>query len=795
MFVSLKWLSDYIELDLSPADIAHKLTQAGTEAVGIERHNMWGDYVVVGEVKQVRKHPQADRLSLVTVEYGADEPQEVVCGAPNVAAGQKIAFAKTGAELMDSHNKGAKAVLKPTKIRGVVSRGMVCSELELGLSDNHETILELDKTLEVGTRLEKMYGDVVLELEPTPNRPDCFSMLGVARELGAITGVPLKLPQIKDGLDEETGSPAATIKIDSPELCRRFTGAVVEGVKIAPSPAWLANRLLMAGERPINNIVDISNFVMLEYGQPLHAFDLRHIADATIVVRRAKDGEKLTTLDGVERKLNSNMLVIADPRHAVALAGIMGGADSMVADDTSSVLLEVANFNGESIRNTSRAVNLRSEASLRFEKGLNPELARHASRRALGLIVDICGGKVVPGYGDNYPAKQPPKTVFVNFGAPNKLLGHSFDKKSSARVLSYLGFEPRERDDGWEVTVPYWRTDIAQSADLCEEIARIRGYDQIPAAPLGGALTTAVPDPFIGFKERLRDICAGDGLYETISYSALAEGNEDGLLENGATAVKLVNPVSADFAVMRRSLRATSLKNLNLNLRVTRDPIALFECGKVYEQRDGEVAESWQLGCVIGGSSYTPLAWHDTSRKADFYDIKGVAEGILDKLGVAQPVFVASGADPFYCAGRAAVVKVRDKPIGMVGEIKPELVEGGSGAAYLELFLEPLFKLIGKTEYVPIPRLPGAYRDFSLVLDKAIEAGVITDAIKTHKLVASATVFDMFDGQSVAPDKKVLAVRTVLRSPKRTLDAKSIRAVETQILNQLRQKFGAILRE
>ncbi|MDA0677322.1 MAG: phenylalanine--tRNA ligase subunit beta, partial [Chloroflexi bacterium] len=461
MKVPLSWLSDYVDITLSPEDLAHRLTMAGTEVEKIDRTASW-DNVVVGHVRAVRPHPDADRLRLVTVFNGESE-MEVVCGAPNVAEGQKIAYASIGAVLIDPYadEPGTTRRLKKSKIRGVESEGMVCSKKELGLGDDHDGILVLDPATEPGTPLGDVLGDIVMDAELTPNRPDCLGILGIAREVAVLTGQSLRLPPVDYAESKTPVGSLATVSIADPDLCPRYTATVIQGVKIGPSPAWLAERLRAIGERPINNIVDVTNYVMFELGQPLHAFDYDRVVDHTVIVRRAEPGEKIVTLDDQERKLDTDMLLIADPQRGIGLAGVMGGANSEIHDGTDTVLLESATFNGPNNRRTSNDLGLRSQATLRFEKGLRSGLAEVALKRATKLILEVAGGQAAAGFIDENPGKDAElQTVFLSREKLARVLGTELPAEKITATLESLGFEISASDPGWDAKIPYWLPDV-----------------------------------------------------------------------------------------------------------------------------------------------------------------------------------------------------------------------------------------------------------------------------------------------------------------------------------------------
>ncbi|MDH4299272.1 MAG: phenylalanine--tRNA ligase subunit beta [Dehalococcoidia bacterium] len=488
MKVSLKWLRDYVDIKLTSRELAEKLTMAGLEVRGIETVGGTWDNVVIGEVVALNPHPNADRLKLATVDLGTEQVT-TVCGAPNISLGQRVTFARVGACLMDPHT-GEAAVLKPAKIRGIVSEGMVCSEKELGISESHEGILILPPEAPVGAPLSAYMGDVVLDLDITPNRPDCLSVIGIAREIAALTGEAIHLPEVHYEEKEKSIDSFASVDIVSPDLCPRYCASLVTGIRIAPSPVWLQQRLNSCGMRPINNVVDVTNYVMLEYGQPLHAFDYDKLRGRQIIVRRSGKGETITTLDGSKRTLGADILVIADKEGAVAVAGIMGGLDSEVTGRTGTLLLESANFNQAAIRRGCSHLQFQSEASIRFDKGLSRELPLVPLKRATQLLLALAGGKAAKGVIDVYPGKSKPELISLTTRQVKRLSGLKVNIDEILNVLKDLGFECREGDSESLILVsaPYWRSDIRCSADLVEEVARIIGYDKVPVTRLSSPL-------------------------------------------------------------------------------------------------------------------------------------------------------------------------------------------------------------------------------------------------------------------------------------------------------------------
>ncbi|MEX0762911.1 MAG: phenylalanine--tRNA ligase subunit beta [Dehalococcoidia bacterium] len=803
MRIPLSWLREYVRVDLAPEDLAHRLTMAGTEVGAIERTGDWSN-VVVGLVKQVKPHPDADRLRLVTV-YNGDSEVEVVCGAPNVAEGQKIAYASVGAELIDGHT-GKPSKLKRSKIRGVVSEGMVCSEKELGLGESHEGILVLDPDAETGTPLGDVIGETILDLELTPNRPDCLGVLGIAREVAALTGAQLVEPPIDYEQAGQSVDSLAKVVIEAPDLCPRYTASVISGIKIGPSPQWLAGRLRAVGERPINNVVDVTNYVMFEMGQPLHAFDFDKVVDKTVLVRRANPGEVLVTLDDRERRLNNDMLVIADRQRAIGLAGVMGGANTEISDATTTVFLESATFDGSNNRRTARGLGLASQATLRFEKGLRAGLSGVALRRATRLILQVAGGSASKRILDHWPGEgDEVEAVRLDRERVSRVLGVDLPDDKVTGTLESLGFGVQQAEDGWRVTVPYWRPDIAIQEDLCEELARTIGYDSIPTRTLSGRIPAWAPQPELSLRNRVSDVLTRAGMQETISYSATTVEGEDRVRLPGATPehLRIKNPISAEHVVMRRTLREAVLRSLAHNVRVWRGPIALFESGRVFlDHGEGLPEEKQMVAGALTGPRSDPH-WSVEQGDMDFFDAKGMVEAVLSDLNVEADFTPTE--DATFITGRVAAITAPQAggvQLGVVGEVHPDVLAAFdtdvSPVAMFELSLEALASAVaGKpaaSSYRPFTRLPESPRDLALLLDSGVPAGDVVKIASRNRLVTSATVFDVYEGRGVPAGKKSLAIRIVYQSANRTLTAEEVGKAEQSILRALSKELGAELR-
>ena len=807
MRVPIKWLGEYVTLSLPIADIAHRLTMAGLEVTGIERTGEEWDGVVVGRVLEVRKHPDADRLSLVSVDIG-EATFEVVCGAPNVAAGQNIAYAKLGARLVDART-GEKKKLKKAKIRGVVSTGMVCSERELGLSDEHEGILVLSASTEKGQPLGDVFGDTVLDIDMKPNRADGLSVLGVARDVAALTGETLREPDFSFAALAGAIEGRASVEIQDPDLCARFTLAIIENIDIGPSPAWMQEALLGAGMRPISNVVDITNYVMLELGQPIHAFDYDKVRDHSIIVRRARQGEKLTTLDGKERTLTSEQLLITDPSGPIAVAGVMGGLDTEVSDETKTILLEVANFDPVNIRRTAMALKLRSEASRRFAWGIAPELAPMTSRRATKFLVELAGGKAYEGLVDAYPRPSRPVTISLRKKRIPQVLGIDPPEEKIVSSLEALGFGVASRigrigrngrDDGFDVDVPYWRRDVRCADDVVEEVARMVGYETIPAEPLAGRVPDGVPQPIRELRERIRDILVGAGMQEVITYPLTSMEVLKRVVAPETLArvqpLAVVNPLNVGEERMRTSLRASMLACLARNLRVTKQRLAFFEAARVYTPTTEPLPrESEHIVGAVTGARLDRFG-NTTDEHVDFFDAKAYVERLFDRLSVSASFEPAEQYG--LLSGRTAEIRVADTVVGVVGQVHPKTAQAfglGQDVYLLEVTLDELVPHVPPVaHYRPFSKYPAVVEDLAVVVDREQTAATILAEIAGHPLVANARVFDEYTGEQVPEGKKSLAVAVSYQAPDRTLTDSDVAKVREKIVSRLRARCGAELR-
>ncbi|MCH8205659.1 MAG: phenylalanine--tRNA ligase subunit beta [Chloroflexi bacterium] len=816
MRVPLSWLKKYVPIVLPPEELAHRLTMAGVEVGQVEQ--IGGDWdrdkVLVGRVVKVDRHPNADRLTLPTVDLGNDEAMTVVCGAPNVAGGQKIAFAREGARLFSTRS-GKVEPLKSARIRGVPSSGMVCSALELGLGEDHEGILVLDDDAPVGTPLADYLGDVVLDIEVTPNRPDCLAILGVAHEAAALTGQTVTEPDLSYPEDGRPIEDQVRVEIADPELCYRYTASLITGVKMGPSPRWMQDALVRAGQRPVNGIVDITNYVMLEYGQPLHAFDFGGVKERTIIVRAARAGEVLVTLDGERRTLGPPMLTIADAEDAVGLAGVMGGANTEMHEGTTSVLLESANFDPVNTRRTASALRLNTEASHRFERSIRAELAPLALRRATQLILEIAGGEAAQGIIDLYPGEKERPAVRISRERIKKVLGVDYEMSEVEGVLSSLGFERSEpemildridRSDGplW-VTVPYWRSDISIEDDLIEEVARITGYDNIPMTTLSAPIPHHEPQTQRSLREQVRDLLAAAGMQEIISYNltSLETLKAVQALDDVAEPLRVTNPMSGEQEYLRTSLRGSVLSTLASNRKtIGAGGIRIFEVGRVFlprdEARERDLPEEREmLAGALSGPRFLP-SWRVPTGEMDFFDAKGVLESVFSALGLQ--VEYEKADDAILHPGKTARLSCGGTAIGVVGEVHPTVRArfdlGQSPVALFEIDIESLATAMSEAgrSYRSTSRFPQSHRDLALIVDQDVPSARIQAIIKAHGLVVGSAPFDVYSGEGVPAGKKSVAYAITFQSTEGTLTSEQVDQAQDSILRQLEREVGASLR-
>ena len=797
MNVTLNWLKAYIDFEFSPSELADRLTMLGVEVESVKHLGTELEGVIVGSVTSIRPHPNADKLVLCQVDTGETEELQIVCGAPNAREGMLAPVATIGATLPVG------LTIKRAKLRGETSQGMLCSEKELGLSGDAAGLMELSTDIPLGTPLSEALGldDVVFELEITPNRPDCLSLIGVAREIRAETGNPLKLPTVdlqESGINIRD---LTSVTIGAPDLCPRYAARVIQGVEVAESPVWLQQRLESVGIGVINNIVDVTNFVLMEYGQPLHAFDYHKLAENRIVVRRARDNEQITTLDEVARELTSDMLVIADAEKPVALAGIMGGYDSEITETTCDVLLESAYFNPLSIRATAKALGISTEASYRFERGADPGAVLAALDRAAQLIAELTGGTICDGIVDVYPGQQPLTEIQLRPERVNFVLGTTIETAEMVQILDRLGFDVDITGKVYQVVVPTFRSDVTREIDLIEEIARVYGYDNIPTTLPKGDIPVPAPTPKTEARRRIKHFLLAAGMMEAVNYSFCDPNcfdkirlNADDPLRN---TLQLRNPLSPEMSVLRTTLTPGLLENAQHNRNHQIDTIALFEIGGVFVH-DGEEKEPERVTGVLAGQIGEGV-YSDPYRHPDFFDIKGLVEGMLEVCGVVDWTLQKTDAPTFH-PGRNAEVLLGDRRIGVFGEVHPEVLENCDlpYKAYLfEFDLEGLADAATFAKrFEPISIYPKVARDLAIVVDKETLSDMPTGLIYTTggDAVDSVRLFDVYEGEQVPEGKKSLAYTITYHSATETLTDKAVNTLHDEVVKCLNRELGAELR-
>lgn len=815
MRVSLKWLNELVDIELGVPELVDRLDLTGTAVDGVETIGAALDGVVVGLIVSKERHPEADKLWVTTVDVGAEEPLTIVCGAQNFEAGDKVPVALVGATLPNG------ITIKKAKLRGVASEGMNCSATELGIGSDASGLLILPEDAPVGVPFAQYRGlaDTVIELEVTPNRPDCLSMAGVAREVAAITSSEYRHP---GGMPTETGAPVADsvrVDIEDADLCPRYTARLIRNVTIGPSPDWLAERVAAAGARPISNVVDITNYVMFELGQPLHAFDARTIATdesgrAHIIVRAARAGERLTTLDGQDRELKPGMILITDPSGPIALGGVMGGEHTEVGDQTVDILLEAASFDQSSISRTSRSLGLTSEASSRFEKGVDPASCVAALDRAAQLMADLAGGEVAQGVIDVYPKPPVPVTLTLRVDRVNAILGTSLSGEEIASVLRALRLGVAGGPSTFEVSIPSFRPDLVREIDLVEEVLRVWGMARVEATLPGGRERIGGLTPAQTLVERIGATMRAAGLNETMTY---AFADPDDLarigreLPSDELLVELINPMSEEQSVLRRTLLPGLLRSVSSNQRHGVPNVHLYEIGSVFWTADGRKSpkERTMVAGVLAGR-WNDAAWSDPRGKdalpdaelhsptLNFFDGKGVLEALSVELGF--PRFTVREAEHGWLQpGRAADVIVNGDVVGWLGEVHPLALrsfEADGPVVAFELAVEPLIKGSRPKKYVEIPRFPAIEVDVALVVSEDTPAARVEQAIVSAggKLLEGAALFDVYRGPGVPEGKKSLAYSLRYRASDRTLTDDEVMPQHERLLRKVQGAVGAELR-
>ncbi|MBR2778565.1 MAG: phenylalanine--tRNA ligase subunit beta [Firmicutes bacterium] len=798
MLVSVNWLKDYVDIDVPVDEFCERMILSGSNIETVEPMGTSFTNIVVAKILEIKPHPTADKLVLCMLDIGQEEPIQVVTGAPNVFEGATVPVILHGGKLPDG------TVIKKGKLRGEVSNGMLCSAAEMGYDDKvinvliRDGIWILDDDLVPGTPISEALGleDSVVDFEITPNRPDCLSMIGMAREAACVFGKELRYPDITPQNEEENVSDYISVEIRKPDLCPRYTARVIKNVKIGQSPWWMQKRLMHAGMRPINNIVDITNFVMLEYGQPLHAFDIRNIKGGKIIIDTAADNDVITTLDGEERKLDSTMLTINDTERHIALAGVMGGLNSEIQEDTTTVILEAANFNADSIRFTSKKTGLRTEASGRYEKGIDANLCDKAADRFCRLVEMLGCGTVIGGIVDEYPQVQEARPLDVRVSRINKVLGTDISGEEMESIFRSLEMETSRDGDIIRVTPPTVRQDLNIEEDYVEEVARIYGYDKMPETlPSGGAVAGLTDAETV--RVAARSILNSFGLDEIMTYSFVSPKSvdkvnlpeDDEYLRN---FVRIINPLGEENSVMRTILAPSMMEVLSRNFAKGNKAAKVFEIGKVFNNsvinEEGLPKEEEKLCIGLYG-------------KADFFELKGYLEKLFEILGIQDVRFTAVTTDPMYHPGRCAAVMAGDETVGRMGEIHPDVAEryGLSERVYL---CELSFSWIIEQKdmdivYRPLPKYPAITRDIALTVAEAIPVGEIRDLILRNggAILESAELFDVYRGKQIEEGRKSVAFALTFRHPDRTLTDEEVSEDYERIISTIESTYSAELRK
>ena len=809
MKASLQWMNEYVPLDLNrPAqELADELTQAGIPVEEVLSMDPGLKKIYTGKIVEITKHPDADKLQVCQVqclsEDGEEITKQIVTAATNVAVGQIVPVAYHKSRLADGTE------IKKGKLRGVVSEGMFCSVAEFGISsdlvrpEEAQGIYIFPEGTPIGLDIKEalMLDDTVYEFELTANRADCFSMVGLSREFGIMTNQKALFPVIMVNENGESIEGKASVAIEAHDLCTRFTSRLVTNVTIEPSPLWMQNRLRNSGIRPINNVVDVTNYVMLELGQPMHAYDYDCVADHTLIARRAKAGETLTTLDGNERELNESMLIIADTNGPIGVAGVMGGLTSEVTDKTTNVLFEAAVFNGPSIRRTSKALGMRSEASGRFERGVNHKYTAYAIDRAAQLLQQICPScKVSVGVIDVYPEPVEQRTVTFTAEQINDYLGTSIEKDRMVDILTKLEFGITESGDTIEALVPTWRDDVTGMPDIAEEVARIVSYDNIaPTIPVA-ILSSGGMTPKKALTKEVTHYLAHAGLSQIITFSFMhKDGLTNMMLPEGDSryrAIPILNPISEEFPYMRTTLVPAVIEAAKRNIAQQNKDLWLFETANVYEPKAlplTEVPHERPMACGIMMGKVTEAAWNQAQRDTDFYDVKGVVDGLLAKLGLTQ-FDIQPSSESYYHPGVSAHYTVNGVTIANYGELHPQVVKNFdlSGKVYMfEIDLEAVLSItVPPFRYQSFSKFPGTSRDLAIVAPVSVTSGEIVALIKEHggEYLESVSIFDVYEGEHIEAGYRSLAYNLQFRSMEGTLNDEDIDGAIQAIIDALATK-------
>ncbi len=801
MKVTYNWLKEFVDFDLNPSDLADILTMLGLEVEGVEHIGSGLDEVVVARVLEKAQHPNADKLSLCKVDNGK-EILNVVCGAQNFKQGDTVALAQIGAVLPGDFK------IKRSKIRGEESCGMLCSEKELGLADESAGIMVLSPDMLIGTPLFDAMGikDTVFEIGLTPNRADCLSVIGIAREIAAKLGLNLKRPSVKIEEGNEPAEMHIGVTINDPSGCPRYAARYISGCIIAPSPAWLANRLQAVGIRSINNVVDITNLVMIELGHPLHAFDYREVSGGKIIVRRAGEGERFSTLDGQERILGREDVVICDQQRAVALAGIMGGENSEIKEDTRDILLESAFFDPPTIRRTSKRLGLHTESSHRFERGADIEMVPVALDKAASLMAQLAGGTVFSGRVDNYPLPHKPVTIPFRPSRCNSIIGIELSSGDMSNLFKSLEFAVDESDDSrLLVSIPSWRIDIEREIDLVEEICRLNGFDKVPATMPVAEVISDRPGPHQRLERKVRNHLVAEGMNEIVTFSFIAPTEADRLClgadDPRRVSIRLSNPLVEEQSVMRTTLLPGLLEAASRNMSFRSLDLRLFEVRRVYHPLPSEELPHEPLFCAgLVTGARNPETWCSARDLSDFYDAKGILENLLYELNIRDISWLSENPEPYYHPGKACRIMSGKTLIGSLGEIHPKVQASYDlerSVYCFELDFESLLGISSKSPaIVPPSRYPDTVRDLALLAPVDVSAGQMIDSIKSMRIkeLEELGVFDLYQGDKIPAGFKSIALRLRYRSADRTLTDEEVASIHQKVVDAVVKKLNVSVR-
>lgn len=810
MLASIAWLKNYVDIDVTPEVLAEKLTRVGLEVESVLHLGEGLEGVLTGRVTTIERHPNSDHLWICQMDYGSGEIVQILTGAQNVHQGDMVPVAVVGSHLPS----GMK--LKKAKMRGLDSFGMLCSAEELGidakllLPEQRSGIFILPEDTPIGVDIKQVLGldDVVLDIDLTSNRADCFSIVGLAREAAVVLGKELHLPALD--VAEAAGGDAAAmarIEVQAPELCSRFAVRVLPNIKIAPSPEWMQKALRACGMRPISNVVDVTNYVMLELGQPMHAYDYDQVGEHTLIVRRGAVGEKLVTLDEQKRTLDPSMITIADATHAIGLGGVMGGLETEVTDATHTVMLEAASFDGPSIRRTSKALGLRSEASGRFERGVDIVLCHNALNRAAHLLEEMGACQTVHDIVESYPMPYKQAVITVTAQAMNERIGIDIPQAEMVAILRSLQFEVVEQGDEMIVTAPSWRNDVTCDADISEEIARIHSYDKIashlPIMPLAQGRQEVIED----VKDTVEDYMTAEGLNEVMTYTFIHPNSLDKLAlapeDARRRAIEIMNPISDEFKVMRTTMLPSLLATAAYNLAHQAESVKIFEVGKVFLPKSlplTDFPEEKRVLCAVLSGRRNELNWTEDKAEVDFYDMKGIVEGLLDKLQV-QGYTLTTIAEPYLHPGKSCAIVYNDQTIGYFGQLHPTIAGNftiDNDVYVLELELAPLQEAATQVpHYQALPKFPTTSRDIAVVVPEDVTMRELEQVIREHgtKLLSNIRVFDLYTGKQVATGSKSMAFNLTFQAQEKTLTDQEVDVIIKNIVEAVGTTFAAKLRD